>query len=157
MNSSKRDEIQKKNDEETADLKEDDYWSLHERRIYSPKVYPELGEFSFQSFLKKTFMGLVFSFLASIPFVVLGETDLSTTWGLATFVVSGIYFLMGGWKDTSRTSVKKSYKAYEDRMEVLRNSSEKFSFNLKFFEFGNMQEDIGAALCLLGLGSLILA
>ena len=63
---------------------------------------------------------------------------------------------MGGWKDTSRTSAKKSYKAYENRIEALKDSSEKFSFKLKFFEFGNMQEDIGAALCLLGLGSLIL-
>jgi len=156
MNSSKRDENKGKNGDVTTDLKKDDYWSLHEKRKYSPKVYPELGEFSFNSFLKKTFTGFIFSFLASIPIVVLSKAELSTTWGLATFVVSGIYFIMGGWKDTTRTSVKKSYKAYENRMEALKNSNEKFSFKIKFFEFGNMQEDIGAALCLLGLGSILL-
>jgi hypothetical protein len=135
------------------DQEKESYW---EKNASSPPVYPQLGEVSFKSFLKKTGLGVVFSFVPAIIFTVLNDEDFLSTWGLATFLVAGLYFLLAGLRDTSRTSAKKSYKAYERRMKVTQNTSERFVFKLGLFQFGNVQEDIGAAICLLGIGAILL-
>ncbi len=137
-------------------VKDQDKQSYWDENSSSPPVYPQLGEVSFKSFLKKTGLGLVFSFVPAITFAFLNNEDFLSTWGLATFLVSGLYFLLAGWRDTSRTSVKKSYQAYERRMKITQSVGEKFVFKLRLLQFGNVQEDIGAAICLLGIGAFLI-
>jgi len=122
----------------------------------SDLTYPQLGDVSFSSFLKKVTMGLGFSFLPAIIFSVFGNNDLFYTWGIATFIVSGIYFLAAGKKDLSHTSARKSYESYEKTKKYSKNSDQKFKFELGLFKFGSIQEDIGAAICLLGIGAIFL-
>ena len=135
------------------DQEKESYW---DENTSSPPVYPQLGEVSFKSFLKKTGLGVAFSFLPAIIFTLLNNENFLSTWGLATFLVSGLYFLLAGWRDTSRTSVKKSYKAYERRMKITQNTRDRFVYKIKLLQFGNVQEDIGAAICLLGIGAILL-
>ena len=136
--------------------KKQDYWDEVESRTSAANVYPYLGEVSLKGFLNKVVVGVFLALIPAIIFFIVSSGNFMYLWGIATMLVSGIYFLMAGYRDISRTSVKQSYKHYEKRIEITQNREEKFKFNLGILQFGNVQEDIGAAICLLAIGVFFL-
>jgi Na+/melibiose symporter-like transporter len=121
----------------------------------SPR-YPQVGESKFTSFLGKIGLGLAFSFIPAFMFALLNRENLFYSWGITLLMVSGIFFVIAAWKDLSRTSVRKSYKKYRERLELTQKHEDKFQFSLGFLQFGQTIEDIGAAICLLSIGAMML-
>lgn len=117
-------------------------------------IYPQIGQPSFFSFLKKIGMGLFFSFLPSITYYMISQTNLFHTWGIATLLVSGIFLLAGVWTDLSKTSAKKSYKRYEERKELMRDTNAKYKFELGLLQFGSSWEYFGAGICLFAIATI---
>ncbi|MHA2073644.1 MAG: hypothetical protein ACW97X_03420 [Candidatus Hodarchaeales archaeon] len=137
----------------TGKVKEkQDYWDEVESRASTANVYPHLGDVSLKNFLNKVVMGVFLALIPAIIFFFLSSGNFMYLWGVATMLVSGFYFLMAGFRDMSRTSAKQSYKHYQKRVEITQNREERFKFNLGILQFGNVQEDIGTAICLLVIG-----
>ncbi|MHA1975372.1 MAG: hypothetical protein ACW98F_11170 [Candidatus Hodarchaeales archaeon] len=136
--------------------KKTDYWDRLENESLTPR-YPQVGESKFTSFLGKIGMGLAFSFIPAFMFALINEENLFYSWGITLLMVSGIYFVIAAWKDLSRTSVRKSYKNYRERLELTQKHEDKFQFSLGFLQFGQTLEDIGAAICLLSIGAMMLS
>ena len=133
------------------------YWDdIERKKEISSQVYPHLGEVSFTAFLSKIVTGLFLSFIPALIFYILSGGNLFYTWGISAMFVSGLYFVVAGWRDMSRTSARKSYKIYRERAELTKDTDLKFKFNLGFLQFGKVQEDLGAAICLFAIGTLIL-
>jgi hypothetical protein len=144
-----------KKQEKSSVKKDIDYWDRLEKDSISPR-YPEVGESKFTSFLGKIGLGLVFSFVPAFMFVLLNRENLFYSWGITLLFVSGIFFVIAAWRDLSRTSVRKSYKKYKERLELTQEHEDKFQFSLGFLQFGQTLEDIGAAICLLSIGAMML-
>ncbi|MFW9854775.1 MAG: hypothetical protein ACFFFG_06925 [Candidatus Thorarchaeota archaeon] len=124
-------------------------------------VYPYFVPTSLKSFGVKIASGVIFSFISALVFYMVNvflnaNLDFFRIWGIAMFLVAGIFFIMAGWGDWSRTSARKSYKSFEARKRYTQNPDERFKFDLGLLQFGNMKEDIGAAICLLGIAALML-
>ncbi|MHA2092501.1 MAG: hypothetical protein ACW98K_16765 [Candidatus Kariarchaeaceae archaeon] len=133
-----------------------DYWDRLEKESISPPRYPQVGESKFTSFLGKIGLGLAFSFIPAFIFVLLNRGNLFYSWGITLLLISGIFFVIAAWRDLSRTSVRKSYKKYRERIELTQEHEDEFQFSLGFLQFGQTLEDIGAAICLLSIGAIML-
>ncbi len=133
--------------------KKSDYWDSETDT--TPTTYPQLGQATFVGFLGKLGMGLLFSFIPSVIFSLISGDDFFRAWGVAILIMSGIYFLAAGWIDLSKTSARKSLKKYMEKIELTQARDERFKFELGLFQFGKVQEDIGAAISLLAIAVLI--
>ncbi|UCE14856.1 MAG: hypothetical protein JSV04_06650 [Candidatus Heimdallarchaeota archaeon] len=118
-------------------------------------VYPKLEQPTFTGFIKKIGMGLILTFIPALVFTLITSGIFLETWGIAIFLVSGIYFVAGGCSDLSQTSAKKSFKRHMEETEHIKSSNRKYQFDLRFFQFGKGIEDVAAAISLLALGVLV--
>ena len=100
-------------------------------------------------------LGLLFSFIPSLVFFLVSGGDFYQTWGLATLLISGIYFLAGGCSDLSKTSARKSRKRHSEQFKFRQSKAEEYKFELSLFQFGKLHEDIDAAISLLAISVLI--
>lgn len=152
MNDSQSNHTEKKKRKSNT-KKKFDYWDSETNT--SLTTYPQLGQASFAGFLGKLGMGLLLSFIPSVIFFLLFDYDFRGVWGTAILFISGIYFLIAGCSDLSKTSARKSYERYMKKIEVTQARDERFKFDLGLFQFGTFQEDIGAAISLLAIAVLI--
>lgn len=150
MNDSRSNHTEKK---KSNTKKKFDYWDSETNT--SLTTYPQLGQASFAGFLGKLGMGLLLSFIPSLIFFISFDNDFYGVWGTAILIISGIYFLAAGWSDLSKTSARKSHERYMKKIEVTQARDERFKFDLGLFQFGTLQEDIGAAISLLAIAVLI--
>ncbi|MFW9904366.1 MAG: hypothetical protein ACFFFH_08550 [Candidatus Thorarchaeota archaeon] len=118
-------------------------------------VYPQIENATFTGFVKKIVAGMTLTLFPAVIFAWFSGESVLKVWGIAIFLVSGIYFVVGGCSDLSQTSAKKSFQKHMDKIERTQNISEGFKFDLKTLKFGKIVEDIGAAISLLALAVLI--
>ena len=143
----------KKKGKKSEIKKKANYWDSEPDASIS--TYPQLGQATFAGFLGKIAMGLLFSFIPALIFSMLFDYAISRVWSTAMLIISGIYFLAAGWSDLSKTSAKKSHERYLEKIEITQNRDEKFKFDLGVFQFGALQEDIGAAISLLAIAVIV--
>ncbi len=118
-------------------------------------LYPQFDKLSFASFLKKTGIGIFFSFLAAFTYTLISGNDLSRIWGSSMLLTSGVYFLIGGCNDLSQTSAKKNLNVYLKSIEQSRKNPGTYKFKLGMFQFGKNAEYFAAAISLLAISFLI--
>ena len=118
-------------------------------------LYPQFDELSFASFLKKTGIGIFFSFLAAFTYTLISGNDLSRIWEISMLLTSGVYFLIGGCNDFSQTSAKKNLNAYLKSIEQSRQNPGTYKFKLGMFQFGKNAEYFAAAISLLAISVII--
>ncbi len=150
-------DIQKNNKQKTAAKdnanKQKDYWDSTTGTISA--TYPQLGQATFRGYLEKIILGLVFSFIPAFVFFLVSGGNFYKIWGLATLLISGIYFLAGGCSDVSKTSARKSRKRHSEQFKFRQSKASEYKFELGLFQFGQLHEDIGAAISLLAISVLI--
>jgi hypothetical protein len=154
-NSQNKQEKKGKENNLSLKTKKKDFWTTEEKKVKEFPVYPELGDVSVRSFIAKIFTGLFFSSLPSV-FFTLGSPGSSFLyiWGVATMLVGGVFLLLGGCRDLSRTSARKSHSKYMERVERT-GEQESFKFELGLFNFGNTIEDVGAGVFIFVIGALL--
>ncbi len=118
-------------------------------------IYPQFEKLSFSSFLKKTGIGIFFSFLAAFTYTLISGNDLSRIWGVSMLLTSGVYFLIGGCNDLSQTSAKKNLNVYLKSIKQPRRNPGTYKFKLGMFQFGENAEYFAAAISLLAISVLI--
>ncbi|MHA2245911.1 MAG: hypothetical protein ACXADY_13190 [Candidatus Hodarchaeales archaeon] len=141
--------LQKNNeleDKKTSNSKESEIKNL---------IYPQLEQLSFSAFLRKIGVGLLSSFFPAYGYALISGGRFSAIWGTSIMIVSGIYFLIGGCRDLSLTSAKKSFDHYTATIDRTGKRDEKFKYKIGFFQFGKNFEYIAAAICLFTISLLI--
>ena len=142
---------QQKNDDNHVPDDKSSYWDTKQP---SP-TYPQLEAPTFSGFMKKIGLGLALTFFPAIVFSIISQQIFLKAWGIAIFLASGLYFVLGGCSDLSETSASKSFKQYMEKSKYTQSRSEGFKFDLKMLQFGKGLEDIAAAVSLLGIAVLI--
>lgn len=141
---------QQKNDDDVPDEKSS-YWDTKQ----PSQTYPQLEAPTFIGFMKKIGLGLSLTFFPAIIFSIISQQFFFKAWGIAIFLASGLYFVLGGCSDLSETSATKSFKQYMDKSKYTQSRTDGFKFDLKMLQFGKGLEDIAAAASLLGIAVLI--
>ena len=67
-----------------------------------------------------------------------------------------IYLVIGGGRDLSQTSARKSHDKYLERINLTKEDF-KFKFDLGIFSITNAMEDIAAGICIVITGFILLS